>query len=205
MSAQGSTPDALQVTALAGPLAEPLAGDRAFRRLVEENVDFVWRTLRRLGVPEASADDATQTVLMAASKRRGDIVSGRERAFLYGIVANVAAHVRRSHARAALAGVREGLPQGHTSPEVFDDTPSAEEALHQRQARALLDQVLAEMPVELREVFVLFELEEMTMAQIADMTGIPAGTVASRLRRAREGFQRVAQRLRARIESGGPR
>jgi RNA polymerase sigma-70 factor (ECF subfamily) len=201
MSAQGSTPDALQVSALAGPLAEPLAGDRAFRRLVEENVDFVWRMLRRLGVSEASADDATQTVLLAASKRRGDIVPGRERAFLYGIVANVAAHVRRAHARAV---VREGRPGGDAA-EVSDAGPTAEEALHQRQARAMLDQVLAEMPTELREVFVLFELEEMTMAQIADLTGTPTGTVASRLRRAREGFQRAAARLRARLDGGDSR
>ncbi len=209
MSARGSQPEALPVSALAAlgpaahdsdaPEAAPLAGDRAFRRFVEENVDFVWRTLRRLGVPERSADDATQAVLLAASRRRADIAAGRERAFLFGIVSNVAAHARRAHAR---EGLREGAAPGDRAPEVSDGAPNAEDALQQRQSRALLDRVLGEMPDLLREVFVLFELEEMTMAEIADLTCLPPGTVASRLRRAREAFQRSAARLRARVEGG---
>ena len=197
MSVQGSTPDALSVSALAGPAAAARAGQQGFRRLVEENVDFVWRMLRRLGVPEAAADDATQTVLLAASRRLDDIVAGRERAFLYGIVTNVAAHVRRSKAREAEREPREG-----GADDLTDDAPNAEQALDRRQARELLDQVLADLPADLREVFVLFELEEMTMAQIADLTGLPGGTVASRLRRARDAFHRAAARLRARIEGG---
>jgi RNA polymerase sigma-70 factor (ECF subfamily) len=208
MSARGSQPEALPVpvSALAASLVQeapqpdaPLANDRAFRRFVEENADFVWRTLRRLGVPERSADDATQSVLIAASRRRADIEAGRERAFLFGIVSNVAAHARRACAR---EGLREGPAPGDRAPEVTDSGPSAEDVLHERRSRALLDQVLAEMPDELREVFVLFELEELTMAQIADMASLPPGTVASRLRRAREVFHKSASRLRARLAGG---
>jgi RNA polymerase sigma-70 factor (ECF subfamily) len=69
--------------------------------------------------------------------------------------------------------------------------------LQQGRARALLDEILEAMPTELRAPFVLFELEEMTMSEIAQTLEIPPGTVASRLRRAREIFQEQSRRLRA--------
>ena len=76
--------------------------------------------------------------------------------------------------------------------------PNAEQLLERRQARALLDQLLDEMPEDLRVVFVLFELEELSTPQIAELCALPIGTVASRLRRAREEFHAIAKRLRAR-------
>lgn len=72
-----------------------------------------------------------------------------------------------------------------------------------KQARMLLDQALDELPIELRTVFVLFELEGLTMAEIADVAALAPGTVASRLRRARAGFHAIAARLQARIGAGG--
>jgi len=65
-----------------------------------------------------------------------------------------------------------------------------------RRARALLDALLASMPLDLRTVFVLYELEELTMAEIARALDLPAGTVASRLRRAREAFEELSRRVR---------
>src|SRR6188508_40322 len=64
--------------------------------LVAAHADFVWRSLRRLGVPAASADDATQQVFLVAQSKLPQIVEGRERGFLFGVAMNVAAHVRRS-------------------------------------------------------------------------------------------------------------
>ena len=58
----------------------------------------------------------------------------------------------------------------------------------------MLDGVLEQMEVDLRTVFVLYEFEDMSMAEIADIVAIPRGTVASRLRRAREDFR---ERVRA--------
>jgi len=71
----------------------------------------------------------------------------------------------------------------------------ADEQLDLRRARALLDVVLNEMSDELRTVFVLFELEDMTMATIAELLHLPPGTVASRLRRARATFELEATKL----------
>ena len=68
----------------------------------------------------------------------------------------------------------------------------------------MLDEVLQAMPIELRTVFVMSELEELTMAEIAEVESIPEGTVASRLRRARAEFSDQAKRLKARL-SRAPR
>ena len=66
-------------------------------------------------------------------------------------------------------------------------------------ARALLAHVMADMPEDLREVFVLFEIEEISIQDIATTLEIPIGTVGSRLRRARQAFQQAVTRHRARI------
>ena len=160
------------------------------RTLVDAHADFIWRALRRLGVPHPSVDDATQQVFSVAAGKWRDIEVGRERAYLFGIAMNVAAHARRSAARRRETLTGEPL-------EMLDPAPNAEELLDRRRARALLDCVLDALHDDLRAVFVLFEIEEMTMIEISDLMGIPPGTVASRVRRGREEFQRIARRLRA--------
>jgi RNA polymerase sigma-70 factor (ECF subfamily) len=160
------------------------------RSAVDEHFELVWRSLRRFGVPKASADDAAQQVLMIFSRRIDDISPGAERAFLLSTAIRVAADHRRSQKRS-----REVLTEDR-----FDDHASSNlppDALIDRErARQLLDVVLNELPDELRVVFVLYELEEMTMRSIAEMLALPGGTVASRLRRAREMFESIAERLR---------
>jgi len=163
--------------------------------LVEDHADFVWRSLRRLGVPEAATDDATQQVFIVTQSKLDAIVPGREKAFLFGVALNVAAHVRRSLAR------RREVDEGHAEA-VVDPSPLPDAALDDRRARALLDDVLDAMDDDLRTVFVMFELEQMTMSEIAGVLGVPQGTVASRLRRARDDFHERAQRLRARLARG---
>lgn len=165
------------------------------RREVTRNYDFLWRSLRRLGVPQASVEDAAQQVLVVFAQRLDDVHPGAERAFLFATATRVAADLRKH-----LTRLRE-----HTDPEVIDaqpsPAPSAEQLIDQGRARDFLDVILAEMPLELRTVFLLFELEEMTMAAIAEMLALPAGTVASRLRRARALFEDKASRLQ---RSGRP-
>lgn len=161
--------------------------------LVEEHADFVWRSLRRLGVPEATSDDATQQVFVVAQQKIEQILVGRERAFLFSVAMNVAAHVRRSLARRREVQDDDALDR-------IDPAPLPDAQLDDRRARALLDEVLDAMDLDLRTVFVMFELEEMTMTEIAEILAIPQGTVASRLRRARDDFHRQAQRVRARVE-----
>lgn len=157
------------------------AGDR-LQALVGEHHDFVWRSLRRLGVPGGDVDDACQQVFLVTYRRLAAIAPHSERSFLFQTAVRVASDWRRAHKR---RGEQAAVELG----ELPDRAANPEEMIDERRARALLDRVLGAMPMELRAVFVLYELEEMTMSEIATLTEIPAGTVASRLRRARAAFQ----------------
>jgi len=159
--------------------------------LLADHHAFVWRSLRRLGVPDCDVDDASQQVFLVAHRRLSEIAHETERSFLFQTALRVAADWRRAHKR------RREQP-GMDLLDVPDGAANPEELMDQRRARALLDQVLGDMPMDLRAVFVLFELEEMTMMEIATLSDIPPGTVASRLRRARHVFQKAVQKLTAR-------
>jgi RNA polymerase sigma-70 factor (ECF subfamily) len=85
-----------------------------------------------------------------------------------------------------------------------DPTPGADELMERRKAREMLDRVLDSLEIELRAVFVLYELDGFTMAEIADALELAPGTVASRLRRAREQFEaRIARLERSLRDPGG--
>jgi RNA polymerase sigma-70 factor, ECF subfamily len=179
--------------------AEAHAGETSrIASLIEAHLDFVWRSLRRLGVPAAAVDDAAQQVWLVVANRLHDIEPERERSFLFGTALRVASDVRRS-----LAKRREVLELEHRPP--IDARPLADELMDKKQARALLDEILEELPLPLRAIFVLYELEEMTVSEMANLLNLPRGTVASRLRRAREQFERVVKRLKARGHFEGER
>lgn len=166
----------------------PAAG--TFEALVRAEFRYVWRLLRRLGLTEADADDAAQQVFMIASSRFTDMLPGRERSFLYGTALNVAGKWRRASRR------ERGEPDGAEQP-LVDATAPADELVDRHRARETLDEILALMPLELRAVLVLYEIEGQTAAEIAEITGLARGTVASRLRRAREEFSEHVKRLSA--------
>jgi RNA polymerase sigma-70 factor (ECF subfamily) len=159
--------------------------------LVRAHFSYVWRLCRRLGCSESDADDAAQQVFITAARRSSDIRGGSERAFLYGVAVNVVAKSRAAHARRREAAESE-------LDALEGDLPSAEELSDQKAARALLDRILDAMSLELRAVFVLYEIEDLTVAEIAESLAIPMGTAASRLRRAREDFSARLARFEAR-------
>lgn len=161
--------------------------------LVEAHLDVIWRFLRRLGCSPADADDTTQEVFVLAVAKLDQIEPGRERAFLYGIAVRLASRQRRSQTLRAARSVEDADVDGFRSADI-----PADELLDRKGGLAFLDQTLAEMPPELRTTFTLFELEELTMAEISALTDTPMGTVASRLRRARELFQDAVKRLQLR-------
>jgi RNA polymerase sigma-70 factor (ECF subfamily) len=168
------------------------AADKRLRVLVDEQYDFIWRSLRRLGVPPTDVDDCAQQVFWVASRKLDEIRAGSERAFLFSTALRVASDARRTRTR------RREVPEQGEGSEALDPAPDPEEIADKTRARALLDEVLDSMPMELRAPFVLFELEEMPTAEIAVVLDVPTGTVASRLRRAREEFQKIVARVKAR-------
>ncbi len=163
-------------------------------RLVRDHHAFVWRSAQRLGVREADLDDVVQEVFLAAAKNIDAIEHGRERGYLFRSCIFLSSHARRSLQRR-----REVVDEDRVSEEI-DVQPSPEQAAETSQARARLQAILEQMSPDFRAVFVLFELEAMTMAEIAETLAVPPGTVASRLRRAREIF--VAHAAVARSEQG---
>ncbi|WP_437500107.1 RNA polymerase sigma factor [Sorangium sp. So ce1099] len=154
--------------------------------MVDAHLDFIGRVLRNAGTPAAEIDDAVQRTFIAAAQRLDDVRPGAEKSFLLQTALHVAAHARRSAAR------RREVPAAEP-PEVVD-AATPEQLTSQKRARQMLDQVLDQMEPDLRTVFVLYEFEEMSMVEIAGVIGIPQGTVASRLRRARADFR---ERVRA--------
>lgn len=167
------------------------------RAMIAEHLDFTWRSLRRLGLPPDAADDAAQRVFVVASQRLDDIEAGCEKAFLFNTAVRVAASVRRAFAR------RREVLRGDDEPETADTAPSADALLDRNRARVVLEELLDDLALELRAVFVLFELEGMTIAEIAKTTDLAEGTVSSRLRRARQAFKAALKRYRARTSRLG--
>jgi RNA polymerase sigma-70 factor (ECF subfamily) len=164
--------------------------------MVDRDFALVWRFLRGLGVARANVDDAAQQVFLVASQRLADITTGSERAFLLATARGVAANARRTQMRRREVLDDEVLAR-HT-----DEGANPEQAAAATEARKLLDRFLEELPEDERSVFVLFELEGMTMAAIAETLALAPGTVASRLRRARTDFHAAAKRFQARTQRG---
>jgi RNA polymerase sigma-70 factor (ECF subfamily) len=175
------------------PDAAPKAGNARLAEVLKAHFHTVWRAVRRLGVTEDVADDAAQEVFIVAARKLDAVEPGGELRFLYGIALRIAANVRRARLRR-----RE-----HVDDEVLLVTaahvPHAEALLEQKRMRELLDVVLDELSDDLRTVFVLYELEGFTAREISELLDLPAGTVASRLRRGREAFQASAERVRAMV------
>jgi RNA polymerase sigma-70 factor (ECF subfamily) len=168
-----------------------VSGDaRQFEALYTAHVGFVWRCLRRLGVRESDLMDLTQKVFLTAFVKLPSF-EGRSAitSWLFGICQRVASDYRRS------APIRREVSLEETQLERLGhehDLVHASDAGHRVR---IAEAVLAKLPEEQRLVFVLFELEELSGEQIAEMLGLPVGTVRSRLRLAREIFQREVKRL----------
>jgi RNA polymerase sigma-70 factor (ECF subfamily) len=155
------------------------------RSIVDANFDPLWRFLRRLGVAEADVDDAIQEVILVLARKLGQVALGSERSFVFSTAFRVASDMRkRSKRRREVdeAALTE-LPSSARDPEA---------SAHAQRMVVLFGRVLNQLSLEQRAVFVLYELEELTMAEIAQALELPLGTVASRLRRGRETFERLA-------------
>lgn len=169
--------------------AGPRPDEARLRRLFDDYFAWVWRFVRRLGVAEPHADDAAQQIFCVLAERLGELEIGKEKSFLAGTALRVASNHRRSARR------RREVPDASGLEHAVDARDDPEQAAQHRSELALLDRALDQLPNELRAPFVLFEVENHSMLEIAELLGIPRGTVASRLRRAREQFLTAAHAL----------
>jgi RNA polymerase sigma-70 factor (ECF subfamily) len=173
------------------------------RALYDAHIAFVWRNLRRLGVPETQLDDAAQEVFLVVHRRWDSFDPARSapRTFLFGIVLHVAQNERRSlqrrNARIS-AGVRSAEIE-----QVAGDGAAPDELLEKREAARLLERVLEELPEPERAVFLLVDVELMSVPEAAEALQLNLNTAYSRVRVARASFARALARLRA-VEARGP-
>ncbi|HXN30777.1 MAG TPA: sigma-70 family RNA polymerase sigma factor [Polyangiaceae bacterium] len=171
-------PLAIPTRALA---SEPELRARSFRALYDSHVDFVWRNLRRLGVPESETEDRTQEVFVVAHRRFDEFEDRGHgpRAWLFQIILRVASDARRHRRR------HPEDPDGGDATSRASVAPTQGDALARREALWQLDAALEMIDVGRRAVLVLHEIEEMTAPEIAHVLAIPLNTVYSRLRVAR--------------------
>jgi RNA polymerase sigma-70 factor (ECF subfamily) len=134
-------------------------------------------------VPAQSADDVAQQVFLTFSERLTDVEPGRERAVLLSVCVRAASNERRRLSRVQETLVDEATLDG------APDARTPEGLLLRKRQRERLDTALATLPLDQRAVFVLFELEGLTLPEIAEGLEIPLGTATSRLRRARARFE----------------
>ncbi len=179
--------------------ASPREGGEAaaarVERIAGDQVDAIWRTARRLGVPALELQDVAQEVMLVVVRRLADIDTGAERAFVVATTVRVAANWRRARRR---------RPEEPT--DVVDDFASAagehepssirgaEEALERSRKLEILERALSEMTEPQQVSFIMFELEQMTAKEIARALDQPEAAIVSRVRRAREVFRHCRER-----------
>jgi RNA polymerase sigma-70 factor, ECF subfamily len=154
---------------------------RSFDDIYAQHFGFVWRNLRRLGVPEASLEDAAQDTFVVVHRRWQDLrPDASVKAWLFAIALRVARDHRRTQRR---KGTVHLDADNHASPELgpFDQTACAEAACE-------LEGFLYSLDDGRRAVFVMAELEEMTAPEMTESLGVGLNTVYSRLRSARKSF-----------------
>jgi RNA polymerase sigma-70 factor (ECF subfamily) len=158
--------------------------------LFQEHAAFVGRLLRYLGVPESELDDACQEAFLVAHKKLGSLRPDvRPGSWLYGICIHVSRDAKRQAAR------RRARTEPLDSEPEYVGEVGADVAHATRQEALLLLSVLDE---EKREVFLLHDVEGLTMREICDTIDIPLQTGYSRLRLARERLQQKVNDSRAR-------
>jgi len=165
--------------------------------LYELHFDFVYRSLRRLGVRSATLEDATQDVFVVAQRRLSTFEQRSAiKTWLFGIAFRVARDHRRHASKYASSPLVEEALVGKD--------PDPQEAALITEATGLMQTLLDQLDEHRRAVFVLAEFEEFTAQEIAESLGIGANTVYSRLRLARRDLDQALRRLRARADWIGP-
>jgi RNA polymerase sigma-70 factor, ECF subfamily len=172
----------------------PTDREQAEADAVEEKLDvagiyakhasFLWKSLYRMGEPEADLPDVLQEVLLVVHRRLGSFDgSCRLTTWLFAICLRVASTARRGRRRR-----REDPTDPTEQSSALVESNDPERCALARDARRRLEWALDGLDPEKRAVLVMFELEGIACAEIAQLLGVPRGTVFSRLSSARQAF-----------------
>lgn len=163
----------------------------ALREIFRAHAAFVLRILRRLGVPEADLEDAAQDVFVVVHRKLPGYDGRSElRSWLFGIASRIAvARRRRAHARHEIAS--PDLDASRLAPSAGDESSRID-------ARAQLVDAIERLDADKRAVFVLYEIEGLSMQEVAAAVECPVATAYSRLRLARDLVRASIERHRRR-------
>ena len=152
----------------------------------QKELDYVYRTLRRLGSASSEIDDLAQEAFLALRRCWSDYDSTRPlRPFLFGISFRIASAYERKRRREVAFGVVE----------VGDIGPGPDDALQSKQARALVLAALERIPLPRRAVLVMHDIDDVPVSEVASVLDIPLFTVYSRLRKARRELEAATRRM----------
>jgi RNA polymerase sigma-70 factor (ECF subfamily) len=173
-----------------------------FEQVYQETFPFVWRTVRRLGVGDSTRDDVTQEVFVTVYRRLGEF-QGRcsVKTWVFNILMGIVRNYRRTRRR---KGRGHALSTPVVDPAVLADvTADPSELASRAQAGRILHELLDELAEEKAVVFVMAELEGMTVPEIAELVNANINTVYSRLRAARREFDQALARMHAATSNRG--
>ncbi len=166
--------------------------DREFRKVFEQELPYVWQSLRRLGVAEADCDDLANEVFVRVHDRFAEYDSARPvRPWLFAYCARLASDYRK------LARHRLESALG-SDPKIGAAVESPEEIAMRRETGSLVLDALDALDDDRRQVFILHEIEERPIPEVAEMLSIQVATAYTRLRAARQIFTESARRIQAR-------
>lgn len=178
---------------LAIPSGEPRADVPEFTDVFRQHFDFVWRTLRSLGVPQAAVDDAVQEVFICVHRRLPEF---ERRSALKTWIYSIAYHTAQNQRRSARRREAACLDASVMALEMVSQEPGPGEHVAGVQAGRFVLDFLDRIPRERRDVFVLCVLEELPAPDVAEILQVKLNTVYSRLRLARAEFRAALERFK---------
>jgi RNA polymerase sigma-70 factor, ECF subfamily len=157
----------------------------------QRELDYVYRTFRRLGTAPSEVDDLAQDLFLVLRRTWSAYDPTRPlRPYLFGIAFRIASAHQRKRNREVAFGILE----------VGDTGPGPDDALRAKQSRALLLAALERVPLPRRAVLVMHELDDVPVAEVAAVLSIPLFTAYSRLRKARRELEAAVRRMRREAE-----
>jgi RNA polymerase sigma-70 factor (ECF subfamily) len=168
-----------------------------FDEIYERTVDYVWNVVRRMGVPRSDAEDVVQEVFVTVYRRLGEFEGRAQvKTWVFSIAVHFVQHYFRTHVRKPGDRATAKGTEIHVLADQPENGPASE--VERMERYDALDRVLARLDEAKRLVFVLAEVEQMTLAEIGEIVGANVNTVATRLRAARQAFEKALARFQAR-------
>jgi RNA polymerase sigma-70 factor, ECF subfamily len=163
-----------------------MTSDEACLDAFQRELNYVFRTLRRLGTSPSEVEDLAQEVFLALRRSWTEYDPDRPiRPYLFGIAFRIAsAHQRKRNREVAFGTVEPG-----------DAGPWPDEALQSKQARAMVLAALERIPLPRRAVLVMHDLDDVPIREVASVLAIPLFTAYSRLRKARAELETAVRRM----------